>query len=74
MCADPKFPQTNEKIREYNDASLAMIRREFDGTISILDAEKMSHREDMHADNIHMVPSYYRQVAAILENWVRSDA
>lgn len=33
------------------------------------DAEKFSKREDMHADNVHMIPAYYQQLAVILDNF-----
>ena len=51
-----------------------MIRREFGGAISILDANKLSQEKDMHEDNVHLVPDYYEQLAVILSEFFRGSS
>ena len=80
----PEYPQQTEQIEKENESITQMLRskavaaarvRQRRGTgveMFIFDVFKMSRRHDLHADNVHMVTSYYRQLAKFLTHFAQA--
>jgi len=68
----PSFAE-EAKVREWNKAICEMIAKEFP-RILVLNAFKMSQVNDMHIDEVHLTPVYYKSVAKIMLGFAMQDA
>lgn len=64
---DLHWPQRNSVIVKWNSAlKQCFERKEFGQRVYFLDVFNMSFNVQLHADNVHMKPVYYRTLADIL--------
>ena len=74
-----EFPQETGQIQKENDAIVAMLRAKAARTAGLgtelffLDAFKMSHRADMHEDNVHLSTPYYKHLAGLVTRLVQKQ-